>query len=140
MNNKLRPFHIAFPVRNLEETIDWYTKVLGCSIGRSSDKWVDFNLYGHQIVAHISTGTDIDSYNEVDGASIPVRHFGVILTFNQWKHLKDKLLQIPIDFIVKPQTRFKGLKGEQNIMFFSDPSGNALEFKSFKNDEMIFEN
>jgi hypothetical protein len=135
----LRPFHLAFPVRNLEETKRWYCDVLGCTLGRESREWIDFNFYGHQIVAHLSKQKLHIHSNEVDGHSVPVRHFGIILTTGRWKKLKNDLLSKNIDFIIKPNTRFRDSRGEQCTMFVRDPSGNALEFKSFRDDSMIFE-
>ena len=140
MNNNLRPFHLAFPVKNIEETIAWYTKNLFCHVGRRDIKWVDFNFFGHQLSAHLSLEKDISNSNLVDGDKVPVKHFGIILTPLQWDKLANNLKNNNIDFIIDPHTRFKGKKGEQSTMFIKDPSGNALEFKAFKNDKMIFEN
>jgi len=139
MSKNLRPFHLAFPVKNLKETRDWYIRVLGCSIGRESPEWIDFNLFGHQIVAHLSSSSDLFSTNQVDGEKIPVRHFGVILETYEWNLLKEKFISSKVKFIVNPIIRFRGELGEQRTMFIEDPSGNALEFKSFADDEMIFE-
>ena len=138
MTRNLRPFHLAFPVKNLEETRNWYTEILGCSVGRESSDWIDFNLFGHQIVAHLSDSQDSFSINQVDGDNVPVRHFGVILKPSEWNRLKEKLISNRIKFIIDPTTRFKGTEGEQSTMFIEDPSGNALEFKSFLDDRMIF--
>ena len=140
MNDNLRPFHLAFPVNNIEETILWYTKNLFCTVGRRDDKWIDFNFFGHQISAHLSYDDNKSFSNSVDEHQVPVRHFGMILTQKQWDKLADNLKDNNIEFIIKPYTRFKGKTGEQSTMFIKDPSGNALEFKAFKNDEMIFEN
>jgi extradiol dioxygenase family protein len=139
MSEALRPFHLAFPVRDLEEARIWYSSILGCTIGRESADWIDFNLYGHQIVAHLSKESSINESNEVDGHNVPVRHFGVILNPSTWENLRDDLVLKKINFIIKPNTRFKNSPGEQSTMFIKDPSGNALEFKSFKNDAMIFD-
>ena len=139
MTKDLRPFHLAFPVLNLEETKSWYTDVLGCSIGRESSEWVDFNLFGHQIVAHLSENLSLSDINEVDGEHVPIRHFGVILKPLEWKLLKKRIISKKVNFIIKPVTRFKNKVGEQSTMFIQDPSGNALEFKSFANDNMIFD-
>jgi extradiol dioxygenase family protein len=139
MSKSLRPFHLAFPVKNLKKTRDWYTKILGCSIGRESSDWIDFNLFGHQIVAHLSNIQDLSDINEVDGESVPIRHFGVILKPSEWNQLKEKFILSKIRFVIEPTTRFKGSSGEQSTMFIKDPSGNALEFKSFSDDAMIFE-
>jgi len=138
MTKSLRPFHLAFPVKDLEETRDWYTTILGCSIGRESSDWIDFNLFGHQIVAHLSDDLNLFDTNEVDGENVPVRHFGVILEPLEWIALKEKLISNQVRFIISPTTRFKNKSGEQSTMFIQDPSGNALEFKSFSDDDMIF--
>ena len=141
MNNSLRPFHLAFPIYSLDITIKWYTNILGCTIGRQDVKWVDFNFYGHQISGHLIDEDDIRlQTNIVDGENIPARHFGIILKMNEWKKLSEKLISKNIEFIIKPNIRFKGQKGEQSTFFIKDPNENVLEFKSFKNDEMIFDN
>ena len=133
-------FHIAFPVDNLENAKDFYTKILGCSLGRESDKWIDFNLYGHQIVAHFSPEECIKSNaNKVDDDMVPCRHFGVILPWDNWEVLGKKIKKKKVKFMIKPKIRFKNLKGEQGTFFLWDPSGNVLEFKSFKNESMVFE-
>ena len=139
MVKNLRPFHLAFPVKDLEKTRDWYTSVLGCSIGRESSEWIDFNMFGHQIVAHLSSSLDISYMNEVDGENVPIRHFGIILKPSDWEKLRKKIKSRGIKFIIEPTTRFKGSAGQQSTMFIKDPSGNALEFKSFVDDTMIFE-
>ena len=134
-----RPFHLAFPVLDLEEARDFYVNTLGCSIGRESDQWIDFNLYGHQIVAHLSPNEIKDeSRNQVDGDEVPVRHFGVILENNEWQKLVDRLKTKGEDFLIEPRVRFEGKSGEQRTLFILDPSGNALEFKSFAHDGHIF--
>ena len=138
MNNPLRPFHLAFPVSNIKETKEWYTKILGCSLGREAEKWIDFNFFGHQISAHLSKTSNSITHNEVDNKQIPSRHFGIILNPLDWNALAKRLTDLKIEFKIKPYTRFKGEKGEQSTLFIEDPSGNCLEFKSFKNDEMIF--
>ena len=138
--NKLRPFHLAFPVLNLEKAENWYTNILGCSIGRKSDDWIDFNLFGHQIVAHLTDNITTENINHVDGNSVPIRHFGVILSVSVWNELVVRLEKLKIDFLIKPHVRFKNLKGEQHTLFIKDPDGNALEFKAFKSDDMIFDN
>ena len=131
-------FHLAFPVIELESTKKFYTEVLGCKLGRQSNKWIDFNLFGHQIVAHLSDENYIKNTNLVDNQNIPVRHFGVILKINQWDKLVEKIKKNKIDFLIEPQIRFKNKKGEQRTFFIVDPDNNALEFKAFKNDESIF--
>ena len=134
----MRPFHLAFPVDNLEKTREFYTKVLGCNEGRSSDRWIDFDMYGHQVVAHLIDKVENVQTNTVDGDDVPASHFGVILDLEDWEELADRLKKIDMDFIIEPHIRFKGETGEQATMFFLDPCGNALEFKAFKNDDMIF--
>tara|TARA_Y100000768_G_scaffold163975_3_gene122679 strand:+ start:7450 stop:7866 length:417 start_codon:yes stop_codon:yes gene_type:complete len=133
------PFHLAFPVLNIQETKDFYGNVLGCKIGREDKKWVDFNFFGHQLSAHVKPDElNNTKKNEVDGKSVPVRHFGVILTWEDWNILSEKLKSIGTSFIIDPYIRFEGEVGEQGTMFFLDPSGNALEFKTFKDPSQIF--
>ena len=134
----MRPFHLAFPVTNLNTTRSFYVDVLQCNIGRSSDKWVDFDMFGHQVVAHLVDKNSHPTTNSVDGDEVPASHFGIILTMDQWNQLKQHLQQFDIKFIIEPKIRFKGESGEQATMFFLDPSGNALEFKAFKHDKQIF--
>ncbi|MEP2773585.1 MAG: VOC family protein [Fulvivirga sp.] len=133
------PFHLAFPVNDLEATDKFYSNILGCSKGRSSDHWIDYNLFGHQIVAHLAPeDAGKGSTNDVDGHQVPVKHFGVILEWQQWHDFAEKLKSHGIEFIIKPYVRFEGQPGEQATMFFLDPSGNALEFKAFKDQSQIF--
>ncbi len=133
------PFHLAFPVKDLAEARDFYVNLLGCKTGRSSDHWIDFDFYGHQVVAHLSPDEAKAALtNQVDGDAVPVRHFGVILEWNQWEALSEKLKQAKIKFVIEPHIRFEGKPGEQATMFFLDPSGNALEFKAFKDKAQIF--
>ena len=135
----IQPFHLAFPVRDLEEARDFYGRKLGCPEGRSSPDWIDFNLYGHQVVAHLSPeACGVAALNAVDGHGVPVRHFGVVLTMEQWEAMATKLTDDGTEFVIKPYVRFKGEVGEQATMFFLDPSGNALEFKAFKNMDSLF--
>ena len=134
----MRPFHLAFPVDDLEKTREFYTKTLGCMEGRSSDRWIDFDMYGHQVVAHLVDDLDQVATNAVDGDDVPSSHFGVILEMEQWNQLADNLVKLGIEFIIQPHIRFKGEPGEQATMFFLDPCGNAIEFKAFKSDDMIF--
>ena len=134
----MRPFHLAFPVDNLDKTREFYTNTLGCNEGRSSDRWIDFDMYGHQVVAHLVDELDQVATNAVDGDDVPSSHFGVILEMEQWNQLADNLVKLGIEFIIEPHTRFKGEPGEQATMFFLDPCGNALEFKAFRSDDMIF--
>ncbi len=135
----IRPFHLAFPVRDIAEARRFYGELLGCSEGRSAENWVDFDFYGHQLVAHLAPEEcGHKSTSAVDDHDVPVKHFGVILTIPDWKALADKLVKAGIKFVIEPYVRFEGEVGEQHTMFFLDPSGNALEFKAFANDEMIF--
>ena len=132
-------FHLAFPVHSLEAARAFYGGILGCAEGRSSPEWVDFDFFGHQIVAHLSVEEGgCEGANEVDGEQVPVRHFGVILTPCKFKEISEILLAKKIVFIIEPQVRFKGQAGEQFTMFLRDPSGNALEFKAFENESSIF--
>ena len=135
----MRPFHLAFPVHDLDAARCFYGGLLGCAEGRSSDRWIDFDLYGHQIVAHLDEGArPVASSNPVDGDDVPVPHFGVVLTMPDWQALADRLKAAGIRFGIAPHIRFKGQAGEQATMFFRDPSGNALEFKAFADDSMLF--
>lgn len=135
----MNPFHLAFPVTDLQETMEFYTMVLNCGIGRSSDAWIDFDFFGHQVVAHLAPDElSKSAASAVDGDRVPVRHFGVVLSMHEWEVLAHRLKEANISFIIEPKVRFKGLPGEQATMFFSDPSGNALEFKAFKNMDQLF--
>ncbi len=135
----MRPFHLAFPVHDLGAARAFYGGLLDCREGRSSDHWIDFDLYGHQIVAHLSDAArPADATNPVDGHDVPVPHFGVVLTMADWQALADRLTAAGIAFGIAPHVRFKGQVGEQATMFFRDPSGNALEFKAFADDAMLF--
>lgn len=134
-----RPFHLAFPVHDLAAARDFYGRVLGCAEGRSSERWIDFDLYGHQIVAHLSDTAQPAASNPVDGHDVPVPHFGVVLTMTDWHALAERMKAAGVAFGIAPHVRFAGQPGEQATMFFRDPSGNALEFKAFASDEMIFE-
>jgi len=125
-------------VRDLEEARSFYAGLLGCPTGRESDQWIDFNLYGHQIVAHLAPPENDVATNPVDGEDVPVRHFGVILEWSQWQALASKLKAAKMEFIIEPGIRFQGKVGEQATMFFKDPSGNALEFKTFRDESRIF--
>ena len=136
--NNLRPFHLAFPVHNLEECRTFYRDVLKMEEGRSDEKWVDFNFYGHQFVIHETGHKSNLKNNHVDGHGVPVPHFGVVLTMEDWKSLAESLKKVKMDFIIEPYIRFKGEPGEQATMFFLDPSGNALEFKAFNSLESLF--
>ena len=137
----MQPFHLAFPVHDLSLAKKFYTNVLLCKVGRSSEEWIDFNLFGHQIVAHLDNSMDLEnSLNIVDGKKVPVRHFGIVMDWNKWHQFVDHLKNEKVDFFIEPHIRFKGKPGEQATFFIKDPSGNALEFKSFKDKEMIFKN
>lgn len=134
----MQPFHYAFPVSDLAAARQFYGELLGCSEGRSSDKWIDFNLYGHQVVAHlVGDGKRTAGNNPVDGDAVPVPHFGVVLTMPQWRDLAARL-EGNVDWILEPRVRFEGQVGEQATMFCRDPSGNALEFKAFADPEQLF--
>lgn len=135
----LTPFHIAFPVDDLGAARRFYGETLGCPEGRSSDEWIDFNLFGHQIVAHRKPGMEgAAHHNAVDGHAVPVPHFGVVLTMPEWERLAERVRSAGVDFVIEPYVRFKGEVGEQATMFFLDPAGNALEFKAFADLGQIF--
>jgi extradiol dioxygenase family protein len=135
----LRPFHLAFPVHDLAVARAFYGGTLGCPEGRSSDSWIDFDLFGHQIVAHLDpTAKPVVVSNPVDGHDVPVPHFGVVLTMDAWRTLADRVKAAGITFGIEPHIRFVGQPGEQATMFFLDPSGNALEFKAFADDAQLF--
>ena len=135
----LRPFHLAFPVHDLAAARRFYGGTMGCPEGRSSAEWVDFDFYGHQIVAHLAPGEAGDrANNHVDGHGVPVPHFGVVLAMADWQALADRLEAAGTKFAIPPTIRFKGQPGEQATMFFRDPSGNALEMKAFADDAMLF--
>ncbi len=135
----LHPFHLAFPVTSLAQARAFYGGLLGCPEGRSSDEWVDFNLYGHQIVAHLSPDeAGHRQTNAVDGDNVPVRHFGVVLSMDEWNAMAEKLKAAGTRFVIEPHIRFKGQVGEQATMFFLDPCGNALEFKAFADPSRLF--
>lgn len=138
--SQARPrFHLAFPVHDLSAARQFYGGILKCPEGRSAPDWVDFDFFGHQIVAHLSKqGTGKEGENEVDGDNIPVRHFGVILTPESWRETAKNLEAAGVAFLVAPRVRFEGQSGEQFTLFVRDPSGNALEFKAFRHDEMVF--
>jgi uncharacterized protein len=137
---KIQPFHLAIPVSNLEEARTFYRDILGCEEGRSSDHWVDFNFFGHQLVIHYKQKSteETTASNPVDGKDVPIPHFGVVLDWNTFQNLSDELENKQISFVIEPYIRFEGKPGEQATMFFKDPSGNALEFKAFKNMDQLF--
>ncbi len=132
------PFHLAFTVNNLAAARAFYSGVLGCPEGRSDAAWVDFDLFGHQIVAHLDPALTYEAANPVDGHDVPVPHFGVVLPMEQWQALADRLTQAGTDFVIAPTIRFAGQPGEQATMFFRDPAGNALEFKAFADMKQLF--
>lgn len=135
----LSPFHLAFPVDDLAAARRFYGDLLGCPEGRSAAKWVDFDLFGHQIVAHLAPSeVRRRSTNEVDGENVPVPHFGVVLEMNEWRRLARRLESAGIDFVIAPTVRFEGQPGEQATMFFLDPAGNALEFKAMADAASLF--
>ena len=133
------PFHLAFPVDDLQAARAFYGGILGCPEGRSDQRWVDFNFFGHQIVAHLDgQSPGRDSSNPVDGHEVPVPHFGAVLDWDTWQELAEKVRSAGVSFVIEPHIRFPGEPGEQATMFFKDPSGNALEFKAFKNPANLF--
>ena len=132
------PFHLAIPVHDLTKAIDFYEDILGCKRGRATDSWIDFNLFGHQLVCHYVENAYTESTNPVDGDEVPVPHFGVILSFDQFDDLLHQLQKKKQTFVIEPKIRFAGQPGEQRTMFLKDPSGNALEFKAFKNLDSLF--
>ena len=135
----LRPFHLAIPVSNIGKARDFYGNVLGFEEGRSSEKWIDWNFYGHQLVTHEDKTMQNNSvHNPVDGQQVPIPHFGVVLSIVDWNPIAEKLKSIGTKFLIEPYTRFKGEPGEQATLFFLDPFGNALEFKAFNNLESLF--
>ncbi len=140
--SQLTPFHLAFPVDDLGAARQFYGEVLGCPEGRSSDQWIDFNLFGHQIVAHLVAASDSSDrrggVNPVDGHKVPVPHFGVVLPPTEWRALAARFKDAGVKFMIEPHTRFEGQPGEQSTMFFLDPAGNALEFKSFGDLDQLF--
>lgn len=138
--SQLRPFHIAFPVDDLGAARQFYGEVLGCPEGRSAETWIDFDLFGHQIVAHYRSKGDATEKgsNVVDGHDVPIPHFGVVLTQQDWEELAERVRKAGVCFLIEPYTRFKGELGEQSTMFFLDPAGNALEFKAFADLSRMF--
>jgi extradiol dioxygenase family protein len=135
----LPPFHLAFPVHDLDAARRFYGGLLGCPEGRSSAEWIDFDFFGHQIVAHHDPGmTPRAHHNEVDGHHVPVPHFGAVLSMESWRSLADRLTAAGAQFVIEPNIRFAGLPGEQATMFFLDPSGNALEIKAMREPGNLF--
>ncbi|NMM44454.1 VOC family protein [Rhodospirillaceae bacterium KN72] len=136
---EIRPFHLAFPVDDLEAARGFYKGLLGCGEGRSSPDWVDFDFHGHQIVAHLAPQECRQAAKgSVDGHGVPVRHFGLVMTMEDWQETADRLTAAGVEFVIEPYIRFKGQPGEQATMFFMDPAGNALELKAFKNLDQLF--
>jgi len=135
----LPPFHLAFPVHDLEAARAFYGEVLGCPEGRSSDQWIDFDFFGHQIVAHLDAGLrPVGRSNAVDGHDVPVPHFGAVLPMEDWERLAERLQREEVRFVIEPTVRFRGRPGEQATMFFLDPSGNALEIKAMRDPANLF--
>ena len=136
--NPAPPFHLAFPVRDLASTRAFYGRTLGCTEGRSAERWVDFDFFGHQISAHLSDASTSVPTNEVDEDDVPVRHFGVVLSMERWEALAERLREQRVSFLIEPRIRFRGEAGEQATFFVRDPSGNALEFKAFADPGRLF--
>lgn len=134
----LRPFHLAFPVHDLDAARAFWGGVMGCPEGRSSAEWIDFDFFGHQIVAHLTHDRHGEDANPVDGHHVPVPHFGIVLTLEDWQSLADRLKAAGTEFVIEPYIRFKGQAGEQATMFFRDPSGNAIEMKAFRDLGQLF--
>ncbi len=134
-----QPFHLAIPVNDLDAAAAFYGELLGCERGRSDTRWIDWNFYGHQLVTHcVDEMPSAPQHNAVDSHAVPVPHFGVVLDMEDWQALADKLQAAGTEFVIEPYVRFKGQPGEQATMFFHDPAGNALEFKSFKSLSQLF--
>jgi extradiol dioxygenase family protein len=134
----LPPFHLAFPVHDLDSARAFYGGLLGCPEGRSADDWIDFDFFGHQIVAHLDSGMEKRRHNPVDGHDVPVPHFGAVLDMAAWHRMAERLKAAGADFVIEPTVRFRGQPGEQATMFFLDPSGNALEIKAMTDPENLF--
>ena len=136
---KLSPFHLAITVSDLNVSNKFYEEILGCSPGRFSEEWADYDFFGHQLVIHVDPNHKANKHhNEVDGKSVPIPHFGVVVPWDQFDLFSKNLKKNGVEFVIEPYTRFENLPGEQKTLFFYDNSGNALEFKSFKNMEMLF--
>lgn len=139
MNRSISPFHLAIPVDDLGKARHFYGTILQCPEGRTSDVWTDYDLYGHQLVVHYQPKKESDElHNPVDGHDVPVPHFGVVLPWDEWEQLAERIRLAGIPFVIEPYIRFEGLAGEQATMFFKDPAGNALEFKAFKDIGQLF--
>jgi len=135
---QLSPFHLAFPVDDLAAARAFWGHVMGCPEGRSSDQWIDFNFYGHQIVTHLTSSAKESAANPVDGHDVPVPHFGIVLGMEEWKALAARLTDAGVEFVIAPHIRFAGQTGEQATMFFRDPAGNAIEMKGFADRSKLF--
>ncbi|GHF18882.1 glyoxalase/bleomycin resistance protein/dioxygenase superfamily protein [Kordiimonas sediminis] len=138
MTHSIPPFHLAVPVNDLDAARSFYGGLLGCPEGRSSEKWIDFDFFGHQFVTHLGTPLTDPDHNGVDGDNVPSFHYGAVLNWDDWHVLSEKLIKADVDFIIKPKIRFQGKVGEQATMFFRDPAGNAIEIKSFKDMSQLF--
>ena len=139
MTNELRPFHLALPVTDLSAADKFYCGVLGCGRGRTASRWIDLNFFGHQVTLHLVNARDtIAVTNPVDGESVPARHFGIVMEMADWRSLAARLEKENCEFLISPQIRFAGEVGEQATLFINDPSGNALEFKSFADPTQLF--
>ncbi len=135
----MRPFHFAFKIKDIDSTRDFYVNILGCKEGRSTEKWIDFDFFGNQLSAHISNSIPAPDYcGTVDGVSVPIPHFGCVLSIAQFEQVQKSMEANNLEFIVKPQTRYENKKGEQRTMFILDFSGNPIEFKAFKNEDEMF--
>ena len=138
MTDKLRPFHLALPVTDLAAAEEFYCGTLGCSKGRTASRWIDLNFYGHQVTLHLVDEDHFAATNPVDGDQVPARHFGVVLETDVWRELSSRLEKAGLSFVIPPKVRFEGEVGEQATFFIRDPSGNALEFKSFADPAQLF--
>lgn len=138
--NQCQPFHLALPVTSLEQARHFYGQLLGCAEGRSSERWIDFDFWGHQLVVHLVSPDQMSATatNPVDGEAVPAAHFGPVLPWDEFGPLVERLRKRGVEFVIEPATRFAGRRGEQMTLFIKDPSGNHLEFKSFRNIEMLF--
>ena len=134
----LAPFHLAFPVLNLAATRRFFTEVLGCRVGREDERWIDFDFFGHQLTAHLSDAMPALATNQVDGKAVPVSHFGLVLEWQQWHSLAERLQRLKVTFLIEPHVRFRGKVGEQATLFVLDPSGNGIELKSFRERAQLF--
>jgi hypothetical protein len=133
-----RPFHLAFPIRDIEQARAFYGGLLGCPVGRSAERWIDFDFFGHQITGHLTAQVDDPATNEVDGDQVPVRHFGAVLGWDEWHEWVGRIAGSGVEFLIEPHVRFEGEVGEQATLFLRDPSGNALELKAFRDPERLF--